>query len=698
MITPRHRADLATRLVALTVLASSTVSAASAQTAAPRAAVLTPRGTLAVAAWPHLTPVDPLMLAVAGDAAASQPAADSLAAPRAFVRLWQSLAGSSGEAALLDLGERNHQLSIDLGMAFHAGASAAEAESRLISLVKALRPDASPRTESLDGLSVSVAPFGTTAVSLYWLRRDGDLFIATSPRAIRAFAAPGDSATRFVFPPSRGDTAPTLQITIDGEQLAPRIESAMDALGYGLTPIVARGLQLVGLHSFASLDWQCFDSREAGQRHSVNLTLSDPPALLAAFWPDAPLSNADLAIVPRDATWAQLTKLDLPAVVEALLAATDELDPDLAATIQAADAAAGLLLGFSPLRDLPAALGDSWALFDAPSHGGLLGSGTVLVASARDGAAIDGMLQRLVALGEPLARRNGISPKLLARTVEQRELRTLVLGGISSPVAPSWAVVADRLIIGLSPQAVLAAARQVDPATRGHSLLSHADLAARRTVLGDRCISLGYRDAADAVRSHESLRRLYFTALLSRFADTDAILDPATLPSLRDRLACARDYFATTRIDGDRLIYEMTGTADTWLESAAAGVWLTNAVLPMLRESASTSPAQSARDRLRALGGELAAHAARNDGRFPDEPKSIAANHAAMPPINYIRGQSWSDNTRNVLAWIILPSADAALLLLLDGDIQSLTAADCRRRVRETYKRLGRDAELPFEK
>ena len=179
-------------------------------------------------------------------------------------------------------------------------------------------------------------------------------------------------------------------------------ELAQQAMGE-LPPTVDQALNELGLTAIRS-KYVEIGALDGHPRMMAFAHVAGAKRGLLKFWDQKPLTDDDLKIVPKDAYWAEVSNLDLAGLWSEALRVFEALAPDKLPLVQGPLAMSTQMLGFSITDDFLPAFGDTWALFDAPEHGGILLSGTVLVAEARNADALQGMLKRLVELVAPFAR------------------------------------------------------------------------------------------------------------------------------------------------------------------------------------------------------------------------------------------------------------------------------------------------------
>ncbi len=452
-----------------------------------------------------------------------------------------------------------------------------------------------------------------------------------------------------------------------------------------------------------------------GAHGSLFLHIEQPDRGLARFWHQAPLSDDDLAIVPRDASYASVSNLDLAALWTALRGTLEDVEPDAIAQIDGGVAMATQFLGFSLTEQLLPALGDTWVLVDAPSHGGLLFTGMVLIAETRDAAALQGMLNRSIEVAAGPLAQAGIRLTRKSMTLDGRTIEHVLVGGWPVPVSPAWTFVGDRWIFGLFPQTVAAAARQVDPKTRGDSMADDPDFAAARALLPPKLTAVTYADSWFWHRLWYLVRQLGETAIASMSDGSPHALDLAGLPVYADLAGSARRQIGAYALDEEGVLYRSFAGDATMLAlggdgGLATAALLTSVALPSLSRAREVAKRAVSASNLKAVLIACHIYAADNGERFPESLEQlvaggmIARESLASPrfeegesPFEYIAGQKTSSDVRNVLIYERPLDSEGTNVGFIDGHVEWMTLPAFREAVRVTYNRLGRSAELPPE-
>jgi hypothetical protein len=209
--------------------------------------------------------------------------------------------------------------------------------------------------------------------------------------------------------------------------------------------IAALGLrQITSYQSSSGLDERGVVSRSllaySGAPRGL-LTLADRPGLTAA----------DLAHIPADSLAAACISIDLRQLVDALLAAVAEVDPQAGASAEDGLAQLGEQAG-TDIRAALSALGSRWSLHAASADGGWLGA--ALMVEARDRQLLlqaqDRLVEKHLAAGRFEAAGQLVRTEFAGHAIMHWDPR----GAELAFLMPSWCVTEKHVVIGLNPQAV----------------------------------------------------------------------------------------------------------------------------------------------------------------------------------------------------------------------------------------------------
>lgn len=179
------------------------------------------------------------------------------------------------------------------------------------------------------------------------------------------------------------------------------------------------------------------------------LAVEGEPRGLLALLSGPPLSAADLAVIPRQATWATAVRFDFSQAYARLLEGIDKFDPVDRESLTAAIGRAERAVGFELDRDLLRPLGDVWCVYSSLN----LGQGEfVLTGTVRDRRRLERTMQALLNLGRAI---------LGAAAFDERDfggetIYSYSLEGSFPNLAfrPAWCLGKDRLWFALTPATV----------------------------------------------------------------------------------------------------------------------------------------------------------------------------------------------------------------------------------------------------
>ena len=178
-----------------------------------------------------------------------------------------------------------------------------------------------------------------------------------------------------------------LALPLAGPQ-AGKVADVLDALGFS---------NLTAMESVTGLDQQAFAAKTLwaidGELKGI-FRLADVK----------PLTPDDLAIVPRDATFAAAFKLDPAALFDLISEITASVQPEGKAEFDRNVERMNRSLGLNLKEDVLAPLGDTWRVFDSPAEGGAISGMTAVVALKDPQRAAESLEKLMKLLQERIAR------------------------------------------------------------------------------------------------------------------------------------------------------------------------------------------------------------------------------------------------------------------------------------------------------
>ena len=216
---------------------------------------------------------------------------------------------------------------------------------------------------------------------------------------------------------------------------------------------VLEALNLKGLGPIA------FSSGFDGQRWRSDYFLAAPAPRtgLAALLEAPAISEQDLALPPANADWVGLLSFDFGQVVDLTRATLAAADPAAADQFEQALAQASTAIGIDVETRLLRGLGTSWVVFNDPALAGDSAAGLVLMNPLQDPEGVGQGLRAVQALGN-LALFQALNDQPFKLQIHTQAVEGLDIHSLMLPlIAPSWAILDGKLIVGLYPQTLVAA-------------------------------------------------------------------------------------------------------------------------------------------------------------------------------------------------------------------------------------------------
>jgi Protein of unknown function (DUF1559) len=295
------------------------------------------------------------------------------------------------------------------------------------------------------------------------------------------------------------------------------------------------------------------------------LAMDGPPAGIFALSGGDPLSAADLAPIPKDATFALAGRLDLDRAYRGISEIAVRIHPQARMALEQGLAMAENQLGVDLSRDIFKALGDTWCVYSAPSEGGLLITGLTVVVPVRDHerlakaeARLRGLAQAGMAPPPGALHSYGRQPQVTIADFEFRgnQIHFLNFVGEPVPVAPAWCITDKELIVSLSPQSLKAhLSRKADAG-------SLADVPAIKGLFsaskGPQYV--GYADSASIVQTLYPLVQFGFEAISSGVQREGIPIDLSIFPSAAAILPHIEPSVSSATMTSDGLLMTRRGT------------------------------------------------------------------------------------------------------------------------------------------
>lgn len=295
----------------------------------------------------------------------------------------------------------------------------------------------------------------------------------------------------------------------------------------------------------------------------------------------------DLAMVPADATMFSIAKGDLSMLVELIDTLAERGVPvhDFLAEFKSHT-------GVDLKADILNAVGGTWgAYLSDATGGGSLGS-AVVFASLKDRNAFAGAHRKLVA-----AARSQLAQQERGMYVRPRiwndgeiEVTSLQFPGVPVPLEVTYAVAGDWLVVGLTPQAVIAASRQA--IGKGDKGVSANSVFATAAPEGRDLNSLTFVDTARGVRAGYPIISMAGSAFanLARSPSGDRDIG-VVVPLYHDLAKGVKPMVQYSYWDGEDLVTETHADRSALVNAAGAvgtgaTFWPLLIAVPAIAESA----------------------------------------------------------------------------------------------------------------
>lgn len=265
----------------------------------------------------------------------------------------------------------------------------------------------------------------------------------------------------------------------------------------------------------------------------VALVTDGAPQGLFALTPDKPLTIDALKRIPANASNASVMRFDLAHVMEQVLVFADKVQSGSREQGEAALTQFEQQAGFSLKTDLFGALGDEWSYYTSGSEAGaLMVPGIVITASVRDHEKLSKTLNiGTTVLKAVLAQFGPQAPVALHDFTSRGETgHRITINNLPIPVAPTWVLTKDQLIIGLTPQLVTS---HLSATKSGKSLADHEAIQAafKRTP---KPASVSFADPKPGLQGLYTLVNTFSPVMLGQLAQQGIEFNLPPLPPLSD--------------------------------------------------------------------------------------------------------------------------------------------------------------------
>ncbi|HZZ72161.1 MAG TPA: hypothetical protein VFE24_07900 [Pirellulales bacterium] len=263
-------------------------------------------------------------------------------------------------------------------------------------------------------------------------------------------------------------------------------------------------------------------------------TAGDLTGLLDVLGPE-PVKAADLAPIPRDASFAISARVKPARLLAGFVAGLEKVDANAATEFATQLQQVESVLGFKIKEDLLDALGDSWCIYNSPSEGGLLVTGTTLTVPIKDRTRLLKSNEALIKLiqlnalrgAAGLGNRTPRGTSIRETKFKDQTIYYLDVVGEFSPFSVAWCISDKYLIFSLSPQNIRAfLARDAQAGSLADVPRVAEQLKSGHPVL------LTYSDTPNVLKTVYPVAQIIVNGLSGMIQREGIDFDGAALPSL----------------------------------------------------------------------------------------------------------------------------------------------------------------------
>ncbi len=383
--------------------------------------------------------------AIAAAKASGAPAEQTEKVAAAIDLFVRTLFTRSGAAFISRLEPNAKGVDVQAGLLINGGDSAAQLEQSLTDLIVLSGVTVSQETH-IGYRFRKVSLPADEPLDIVWAAVNGNLMIGIGPRAIEDLNGRIQTGKEPAWLTQLKTNLPIeRRSTVSYVNIKRLMQSFLPLGGMDAEKVVAAlGLkQLISLQSTSGLDQVGMSSRSLlawdGQPQGV-LTLLD----------DKGIAAGNLSHIPADSMTAVAMSFDLRKIFDFTLAAMKQIEPEAEEQARQSLALAQNMLGIDIAESL-AALGTHWSLHVPTADGG--GMATALVVEVRDQNRLLNLEKTLLSrLSTATGDIQGVGR--VTKTPFGRYSITSLTMQTPLPFVPCWCITADKLVVGINPQAI----------------------------------------------------------------------------------------------------------------------------------------------------------------------------------------------------------------------------------------------------
>ncbi|MBI4580633.1 MAG: type II secretion system protein GspG [Planctomycetes bacterium] len=433
-----------------------------------------------------------------------------------------------------------------------------------------------------------------------------------------------------------------------------------------------------------------------------------------------PLTEADLAVIPRNASWASAGNTDLVPIYKGVLDLLESLSPETHQEIMEFIADAEERMGMKIGDDVLGSFGDTWVAYDEPDNGSLLMTGLTLIADVKPGNRLDEALRQLIVI---IAEEADAQEQITVReeTYRGQKITYMNFSGWPIPFAPAWTQYEGRWILAAFPQMVrVALDRMMD---KGPSILANEGFQRGFKLMPRDAGSVSYINAQRGVRHLYSIALPVAQALVAMGQKEGLPLDVSALPSLPTINKHVFDNVSAGAKTSDGYLAVSYGAVPAALPAIGQNTFvaplMVSIMLPSLARARALSKRTVSASNLMGIGNAIHVYAAEHEDKLPPDLQTLVqagaiGERTLISPSDddpgeggsyvYLGGSLNMDMPEDTIVAYEKPEINAGEgtnVLFLDGHVEFMTMERFDEELEKTKERIkdagGEVADRPSE-